>query len=318
MTLLRSKLPRSVVIAVGAAGVAVVLAWLLVPRLGETSPGASPRNTDTSTLDLLQGEARQFQSRFVAHPILVLPGVFVPQEAEEAVLPFMKENAALFRGKRVLEIGTGSGIISVYAAQLGATKVVSTDISEVALRTASRNAERGGHQDVMETRLVPESDMSAYSVIRPDERFDTIISNPPYSLDLDAEGNSAVTDRGDLGFSIVRGLESHLAPGGTVALLYRSLFYHYVMLKFAEHEGYAVRSHLPNVLTFMEAETLFNAYLERLLAVEGMEPGTLHFDWRQDTALRAIRIPNLGEEAPPLLPGSASTWFPGMLVIQRK
>jgi methylase of polypeptide subunit release factors len=58
--------------------------------------------------------------------LVVLPGVFVPEEAETMVLPFLWENRALFDGKTVLEIGTGTGIISAYAAKLGARKVVST------------------------------------------------------------------------------------------------------------------------------------------------------------------------------------------------
>lgn len=33
------------------------------------------------------------------------------------------DNAELFAGKRVLDVGTGSGILAIWAAQAGATKV---------------------------------------------------------------------------------------------------------------------------------------------------------------------------------------------------
>jgi methylase of polypeptide subunit release factors len=274
---------------------------------------------DTRDLDLDLGETRVFPSRFLEEGILVLPGVFVPLEAEIRVLPFVKENAGLFVGKSVLEIGTGSGVISVYAARLGAKRVVSTDISEVALTTAARNAKRLGVASVVETRLVPQEDISAYSVIASDETFDIIISNPPYSLDLDARENSAMTDRGDLGFSIVRGLDSHLEPGGVAMLLYGSLFYHHVMVKFARSQGFEVRNHIPKKMTPLEAETLFNFYLSRLLDLEPNESSDFRFDWRTDDGLKTIRVvADKSKPAVPLLPGNSDSRFPGMIVIQKR
>ena len=142
--------------------------------------------------------------------VLVLSGVFYPQEAIDTVLPFMQENASLFKGKSVMEIGTGTGAIAVYAATLGASKVVATDINPRALENCDRNAARMKVADVVDTRLVPKTDMSAYSVVLDDETFDIIISNPPFSLDLDATENTAVTDTGDLGLSIVQGLPKYL------------------------------------------------------------------------------------------------------------
>jgi hypothetical protein len=124
--------------------------------------------------------------------------------------------------------------------------------------------------------------MSAYSVIGPDESFDVIISNPPYSLDLDAGGNSAVTDRGDLGFSIIRGLDTHLKPSGAAVLLYGSIFYHEVIAKLARYEGYAVSNESPQTLTPLEVETLFNFYLSRLLRAQGLPADAFYFDRDRD------------------------------------
>jgi methylase of polypeptide subunit release factors len=274
--------------------------------------------TDRKLLDKLKGPAREFPSKILeGSRVLVLPGVFAPLEAEAMVLPFMRENAALFAGKSVLEIGTGTGIISVYAAKLGATKVVSTDISEIALTNAAENAKRFGVASVMETRLVPESDMSAYSVIGPDEAFDLIISNPPYALDLDADENTAVTDRGDLGFSIVRGLETHLKPGGKCLLLYGSLFYHHVMVKFARYMGYEVRHHVPGVVSHLEVETLFNSYLAKLLEHEQMEPDALRFNYQEDKGLKMVHV-RWPKTETPLIAGNSNRLFFGMIVIERK
>jgi SAM-dependent methyltransferase len=262
-----------------------------------------------------EGRERTFHSDHLDADVVVLPSVFFPNEAEVAVLPFMKENAARFAGKSVLEIGTGSGIISLYAAKLGATKVVSTDISEQAVRCATRNASRLGADEIIDVRLVPASDISAFSVIEPGERFDVLISNPPYALDLDATENTPLIDRGDLGLSIVRGLDAHLNPGGVAILLYNSLFYHYVMVKFASYEGWEVRNHGPAFFAPWEAETLFNYYLARLLEVEKMDADAFRFDRHENDALNRILVTS---RHAPLFPGNTRKRHPGIIVIERK
>jgi release factor glutamine methyltransferase len=293
-----------------------LLAAPLALALGTGAPPAdAPAPGDTRSEGRLQDDAeRVVPSAFFEVGILVEPGVFMPDEAQAIVLPFMQENPKLFGGRSVLEIGTGSGVIGLYAAKLGASRVVATDISEAALANARRNAERMELATVFEARLVPASDTSAYSVLAPDESFDVIVSNPPYSLDLDADENTAVIDTGDLGLSIVRGLPQRLRPGGAVVLLYNSLFYHHVMVKFARQQGLEVRNHSPVVLAPYEAETIFNAYLARLLAREGVEAGGFRFDRRRDAFLNRIQIP---ERIRPLLPGNSSRYYSGLMVLRR-
>jgi predicted RNA methylase len=263
---------------------------VLVSLCAALAPGLAVAASDTAQEGLVKGEPLRFRSAYLEGAIVVPPGVFSPDEAEEDVLPLMAVNRALFDGKRVLQIGAGSGINSLFAAQLGAAKVIATDISVAAVETVRRNADAMGVGDVVEARLVPASDMSAYSVIGSEERFDTILSNPPYSLDLDAPSDDAVTDTGDLGFSIVNGLDAHLKPGGAALLFYKSVFYHYVMVKYARYRGFDVANADPKKLTIWEAESLFNSYLARLLEREGIEPDAFRFDWRQDAdALRLRR-----------------------------
>jgi SAM-dependent methyltransferase len=223
-----------------------------------------------------------FKSEHFDQRLLVLRGVLAPDEAEVRVLPYMREHPGLFKDKVVLDIGTGSGVLGLYAARLGARKVVATDIDRYALHCAKLNAERMNVNHVFETRLVPLSDLSAFSVIREDEVFDTIISNPPFTLDLEAESNSIYVDTGDLGFSIVRGLERHLAPDGVAVLFYGSLFYHRVMVEFARYTGYEVEQEDPNTMTPWERDILFNSYLRRLLIRENVDPDAFRFDWQKE------------------------------------
>ncbi|MBO9194175.1 methyltransferase [Rhizobium sp. 16-449-1b] len=54
------------------------------------------------------------------------------------------ENPHLVRGRRVLDLGTGSGIVAIIAARAGATSVVAADIDENAIAAARLNAVANG------------------------------------------------------------------------------------------------------------------------------------------------------------------------------
>lgn len=189
--------------------------------------------------------------------------VFYPLEAELFMLPFMLENKHLFKDATVLEIGSGSGIISIFAAKLGAKKVIATDISSAAIDCTNKNAKRFKYDGVITTRLVDGKDQKAFSVIAPQEKFDVIISNPPYSLDLSFSKNTPVIDNGELGVSLVTGIGKHLTPKGKGILLYRSLFYQQLIVKFAKELGLKVEHELADVITPWEMEALFNSYAKK-------------------------------------------------------
>ena len=75
--------------------------------------------------------------------------------------------------RRVLDIGTGSGAIAVSIAKLApACEVTAVDISEDALRVARGNAAANG----VHVRFVRSDCLCALR----SERFDMILSNPPY------------------------------------------------------------------------------------------------------------------------------------------
>jgi len=56
----------------------------------------------------------------------------------------------LGEGMKVIDIGTGSGILAIAAAKLGAERVVAVDNDPVAVRTARENVARNGVQDRVE------------------------------------------------------------------------------------------------------------------------------------------------------------------------
>ena len=57
-----------------------------------------------------------------------------------------------YRGGKVLDVGTGSGILAIAAARLGAKQVLGVDIDPMAVRVAQENVEKNGLSDVIEIR----------------------------------------------------------------------------------------------------------------------------------------------------------------------
>jgi methylase of polypeptide subunit release factors len=132
------------------------------------------------------------------------------------------ESTDLVHGKTVLEIGTGSGLVSLCAIRAGAARVVATDVNPHAIENARYNAQLLGVENRLETRLVPITAPSAFGVVQPGETFDVIVSNPPWE---NARPRSideyALYDRDfQLLRSILSGAPSRLNSGGRLLLAY--------------------------------------------------------------------------------------------------
>ncbi len=77
-------------------------------------------------------------------------------------------------GRRVVDVGTGSGILALAAARAGAARVVAIDINPDAVGSAAENARAHGLSDRVEALC---SDLLAALPPRPE--FDVILSSPP-------------------------------------------------------------------------------------------------------------------------------------------
>lgn len=126
------------------------------------------------------------------------------------------------RGAAVLEVGTGSGLVSLCCLQAGAGRVVATDLNPAAVENARENARLLGFGDRLEVRRVPRRSPGAWTVLRPDETFDLIISNPPWEDQRpETVEQFALYDPGfELLESLVTGARQRLRPGGRMWLAY--------------------------------------------------------------------------------------------------
>jgi release factor glutamine methyltransferase len=115
-------------------------------------------------------------------------------------------------GRRVLDLGCGSGVGSVHAALRGA-RVTAVDLNPAAVRSAEINARVSMVEPSVDARAGDLFDAVA------GERFDVILFNPPF---FEGEPTSAL----DLAFHgqgvferFVAGLPDHLAPDGALHLV---------------------------------------------------------------------------------------------------
>ena len=112
-------------------------------------------------------------AQFYGRQFRVAPGVLVPRpETSELVDLIIKENP---EAKSILDIGTGSGCISIsLSKELPDAMVTAWDISEEALEIARWNNERLSGRVIFEKQDVL-SDSGSET-----QRYDVIVSNPPY------------------------------------------------------------------------------------------------------------------------------------------
>lgn len=104
--------------------------------------------------------------------VIVLPSVFHPGLffSSKILIRFLELNFD-FRNKTILDLGAGSGLISIYCAKNGAA-VTCSDINDVAIEGLRENAALNN------VRLqIIKSDLFADI---PNQNFDLIIINPPY------------------------------------------------------------------------------------------------------------------------------------------
>lgn len=132
------------------------------------------------------------------------------------------ETTDLVHGKRVLEIGTGSGLVALCCLREGAAQVVATDVNPNAIENVRYNARVLDVAERLEARFVGTPIADAFAVIGTEEKFDLIVSNPPWENAVPrTTAEFALYDKDfQLLESILAGARARLNPGGRLLLAY--------------------------------------------------------------------------------------------------
>ena len=171
------------------------------------------------------------RKEFMSLDFYVDERVLIPRpETEQLVETILTTKTENFQ--RLLELGTGSGVIATsLAMQQPEWKIVATDISEPALAVARRNAET--HACTAQIEFLSGDLFEPIEPINTDAdtRFDWIVCNPPYIKNTERDTLSPdVRDyepeialfAGDDGLAVIRRLiaeaPKYLAPNGKLIL----------------------------------------------------------------------------------------------------
>jgi release factor glutamine methyltransferase len=117
------------------------------------------------------------RQEFFGLEIEVAPGVLIPRPETELLVEAVLQRLPHDQPLHLLDVGTGSGAIAVaVASRLPRATVTAVDVSAAALEIARRNVQRFQMED--RVRLM-RSDLLS-SLAATEERFDAVLSNPPY------------------------------------------------------------------------------------------------------------------------------------------
>ena len=119
--------------------------------------------------------------------------------------------------KRILDIGCGTGLVSIMAAQRSEAQVTGVEIDSTAALQARKNADSSPWGERIE---IVNSDFLEYET---DGRFDVIVSNPPYfvnSMKCDSETRTLArhSDTLDCRMFFKKSIEL-LADGGCISIV---------------------------------------------------------------------------------------------------
>jgi release factor glutamine methyltransferase len=154
-------------------------------------------------------------------PLQIDRGVFNPSLTKASRLLLSVARLAERKDRRVLDAFTGSGVLGMYFAAVGA-EVVAYDTSASAVACAKKNALYNGVADRFEIR------QGDHTCLQEGELFDLVVANPPLLPAVPSKSQSLASAVFDSGLkateTFIEALPHHLAPEGVCYMITSSAF----------------------------------------------------------------------------------------------
>jgi methylase of polypeptide subunit release factors len=199
--------------------------------------------------------------------ITIFPHVYVP--ADQSVPNMFVEYGHIIKDGNVLDMGTGTGILALLAARLGAAAVIATDNNSNAVANARLNAERLGLADLVEVR----GPANLFDSVE-DEKFHAILFNAPW---IQGEPRTLYdTANYDPGYRIMDGFlkeaPDHLMPDGAILLQYSDV---------SQRKGENSIEHLEEAISVNGLQIASKNSIARVSRVLGAREHVLLFEIRR-------------------------------------
>ncbi|KAK2595202.1 hypothetical protein QQS21_007055 [Conoideocrella luteorostrata] len=197
---------------------------------------ASPRNVWEVRISELLNESKKHETPYVASiggfQVYIHPDVYSPKYFPET-LWYGKNLPPIVKGKSFLEVGIGSGLVSLHLAASG-SRVVGVDINPHAVETTQKN-----FADNQQVGRFFVSDI--FDNI--DDTFDYIFWNHPWQIDASVPDELKSEKTFDSGYGLLKRFvaqgEKYLKAGGSILLGTSSYADLKAVASIAEANGYS-------------------------------------------------------------------------------
>lgn len=178
-------------------------------------------------------ERRPYKVSILGKEFVVYPNVFSPKYFFDT--EFFAKNVKVKKGDEFLEIGPGTGAISIFVALSCARRVVAVDINPNAAKNTKANAKLHNVEKKIE---VYQGDV--YSPLKNKDKFDVIFWNTPFGY-VESEKISflerAVFDPKYISTKkFIRGARQHLKTNGYLLIGFSTTLGHFSILKKLLHD----------------------------------------------------------------------------------